>query len=540
MIVHKIGFVLLASLLISAGVLTYHTGDSLYSQLDDTATAIELDFATYIGGRQSDDVSDVAIDAEGYIYIAGTTGSTDFPTTEGAFDRSHNGGFELDPMDCFVMKLSPDGQEIIYSTFIGGSGDDYARELTVDALGNVYLCGETYSSNFPIYTAYDDSYNSDVDCFVLKLSADGSELLFSTYVGGSGYEFPYGIATNVHGDCYVIGVTESHNFPVYTLNNQTLCHGLDGERDAFVFKLCSNGSSLDYSMYLGGTYYPDDPYDIVLDSQDNPIIVGFTRSSDFPTVNAQQDELNGVGDGYIVRLDAEGRFSFSTYHGGSDADSVEAVKLDGNDQIYISGSTVSTDYPIVGMNSTILNGTKGVFLTVFDTNCTSIQFSGVLKDSYKEGLLTGVSSLVLVSEREVWVAGGTTNQDFPITEDAFDSRLKSNEAYVTMIDPFSSTVNYSTFYGGGDYDSLKGLIMDDSGRLIGVGSTRSSDFQVKDALYDSINDIGDYSDGYIFSLTIGGSEQIFDEMTATVAVVGAGITVVVIIAVFVRHRRGTV
>ncbi|MGY5853417.1 MAG: SBBP repeat-containing protein [Candidatus Thorarchaeota archaeon] len=529
-----------------------------YSVLAQDEMTVELDFATYIGGKQSDDVVDVAIDSYGYIYITGTTGSTDFPTTEDAFDRSHNGGFELDPMDCFVMKLSPDGQEIIYSTFIGGAGDDIARELAVDALGNVYLCGETYSSNFPTLNAYDDSHNSDTDCFVLKLSAEGSELLFSTFVGGSGEEITKDMVTNAQGDCYVTGYTTSDNFPVHTLNNQTLCHTLDGESDGFVFKLNNNGGALDYSMYLGGSYYPDTVHDIVLDSQGNPVIVGTTRSSDFPTVNAHQTELSGASDGYIVKLDAEGRFIFSTYHGGSDADGVDALQLNENDLIYITGTTMSTDYPIVGVNGNILNGTKGVFLSTFDANCTSTLLSGVLRNSYKEGELTGVRKLILVSESEVWLGGTTANEYFPITEDAFDSIHKSREVFVTMINPINSSIDYSTFYGGGGDDSLSGLIMDHTRRLIGVGRAGSSNIPVKDALFDTINDIGTYGDGFVFCLLSNSSEQptettitttttkntsattsitTLDLLIIQIASISIGLVTIVIVAVVIRKSR---
>ncbi len=521
-------------LVLSLGFLSAAT----YSVLAQGSMTVGFNFATYIGGADSDWLGDVEVDADGNIYLVGTTTSSNFPTTEGVFDRSHTGGTEWFPQDCFVMKLSPDGQKIIYSTFIGGSGDDSGTDIAIDSLGNVYVTGTTSSSNFPTLNAYDDSYNSGEDCFVLKLSSDGSELLFSTFVGGSGYDIPYEIVSATDGSCIVVGRTESSNFPVDTLNTQPECHSRGGDSDGFVFRLGDTGEELIYSMYLGGEGVVDPTFSVDLDSNDNPVLVGLTRSSDFPIVNAMDDEMGGDGDCYVVKLNADGQFNFSTFFGGSNRDIAEAVQLDDDDMIYLAGLTLSTDFSRVAIQNSDLNGTRGVFVSILGADGNSTLFSGVIENSYQEDVWTSIISIVVVSDREIWLGGSTANRYFPVTEDAFDVTQKGNEVYITMIDPLSSSVNYSTFYGGSVSDTLSGLVMDRAGHIIVAGTTMSTDLRVPNALYDSINSAAD--DGFVFSLSVKGSGQLIGELVTSVALVGAGITVVVVIAVFVRQRRSTV
>ncbi len=498
----------------------------------------ELEFSTYLGGIDYDFFNAMTIDNQGDIYLAGGTSSADFPTTEGVYDRSHNGGSEGFSTDAFVMKLSNDGQHIIYSTFIGGSDDDeIVTDIAVDEQGNAYIVGYTHSTDFPTTQgSYDRTYNGgEADCFVAKLSPDGSELLFSTFVGGSNYDVPFSIALGGQGDSYVVGYTHSNNFPVETPNEQVSCHTLGGAQDGFIFALCHNGSLLGYSMYLGGNGVSDEVYDIAVDSENNSVVVGFTWSSDFPIVNAFDDELSGNTDGVIAKVHPNGSFLFSTYFGGSDADAIKAVCISSSNQILITGSTISDDFPKVGVTSQILNGSEGVFLSVLNEHESTINFSCVIKGSRQPSISTNVESIVTVSEHEIWLCGGTENSQFPITENALDRYLDLGEGFLTMIDPISSTLNYSTFFGGSSSEHITTFVVDASGTIISCGSTDSPDIPVENALYPSKISPEHYDDGFVFSLKPGVTDS--PELVPILPLVGVGLGVAVLVLVIAGVKR---
>jgi len=497
----RIGFILLIGLILS--ISHPAVGDIMYLQMDDEIPKAELNFSTYLGGQIYDTIHDIELDQNEDIIICGTTASEDFPTTEGAYGTTHSGESNS---DCFVMKLSGDGQEILFSTFIGGSEDDVATDVAVDSEGNIGVVGRTYSSDFPTLQAYDDSYNSGGDCFVLMLSSNGSTLLSSTYVGGSGTEIAYDLVIDSSDDCYVVGYTESTDFPVNTVNNQSVCHSLGGEQDGYVFKLGNNGSDLIYSMYLGGVAVVDTAYSVDLDSNDNPLLVGYTRSSDFPTVNAMDDEFgDDGGDCYIVKLNADGRFNFSTFYGGSEPDGAYAIQLDENDMIYITGITRSIDFTKVGVVTPELNGTDGIFLSILGADGNSTLFLGIIKDTSQSSAFTNVGSLKLVSEREIWIGGTTENDYFPTTIDAFDSVRNESDIYIAKIDPLMSTLNYSSFFGGSKTERFGEFVIDSMGNVIGVGETESRSLPVKNALQDTKSGLNYSSDGFLFSMSIQSS-----------------------------------
>ncbi len=498
-----LGILLSVSCLLSSSLVRSSANETRVLSVGELASdVIELRFSTYLGGIDSDAISAIAIDDNDDIYLVGYTDSSEFPTTEGAYDRSHNGGPTWNPSDCFVMKLSNDGQEIIYSTFIGGGDGEYVTGIVVDEEGNAYIVGVTASHNFPTTVGvYDRTYNGgESDCFVAKLSPTGSELLFSTYIGGSEGDFPHGIALGHNGQCYVVGRTYSEDFPVDTPNEQESCYTLGGDYDGFVFKLVDNGSSLEHSMYLEGMIY-----DVGIDNEYNIVLVGATSSSDFPLVNATDDELSGASEGFIVRLDSDGSFLISTFFGGSDTDIIKAVNVGPSNQLFLTGSTSSEDFPRVSITDQRLNGTRGVFLSIINTQVTDIEFSCVLKHSSQEGEYTSVGSVVLVSEHEIWLGGITENEEYPTTEDALDTTMVGIKGFLTMIDSVQGTLNYSTFFGGSKWDTLSGLVMDSSRNLISCGSTESPDFPVKNAIEPEKISPEHYSDGFIFSLTTPGS-----------------------------------
>jgi len=275
---------------------TSHNGNIDVFILKLSADGSSLLYSTFVGESDDDRGRSIALDSSNNAYVTGLTQSANFPTTPGANDTSQNGGY-----DGFALKLSADGSTLLYSTFVGGSSDDYVRSIALDSLDNVYVTGETYSNSFPTTPgANDTSHNGGADVFILKLSADGSTLLYSTFVGGSSNDYVRSIALDSSDNAYVTGYTQSANFPTTPGANDT---SHNGNNDVFILKLSADGSSLLYSTFVGGS---SDDYvrSIALDSSDNAYVTGYTDSSNFPTTHGANDTShNGGSDVFIVKID---------------------------------------------------------------------------------------------------------------------------------------------------------------------------------------------------------------------------------------------
>jgi hypothetical protein len=255
-------------------------GDAFVSKLNAVGSA--LLYSTYLGGSDEDRASGIAIDASGNAYITGTTFSSDFPTTPGAFQTTcFSCTARVGSGDAFVSKLNAAGSALVYSTYLGGNGGDFANAIAVDASRNAYVTGSTQSSNFPTTPgAFQTTFGGNLDVFVSKLNAAGSALLYSTYLGGSSDDEGLGIAVDSSGNTYVTGHTFSSNFPITPGAFQTAFSG--GIQDAFVSKLNAAGSALLYSTYLGGSS-DDSGTGIAVDASGHAYVTGFTDSSNFPT-----------------------------------------------------------------------------------------------------------------------------------------------------------------------------------------------------------------------------------------------------------------
>ena len=273
--------------------------DAFVSKLDATGSA--LVYSTRLGGTGTDQGYGIAVDASGAAHVTGVTVSPAFPTTPGAFDTSHNGGF-----DAFMSKLNAAGSGLLYSTFLGGSGNDQGRGIRVDAPGAAYLTGHTSSTNFPITTgAYDTSYNGSDDAFVSKLNptpVGAASLLYSTYLGGSLSDLGLGIGVDAGGAAYVTGQTRSTDFPTTTGAFDTSHNG--GTDDAFMSKLDATGSMLSYSTYLGGSGL-DRGFAIAVDAAGAAYLAGLTASANFPTTAGAYDTSfnGGGGDAFVSKLE---------------------------------------------------------------------------------------------------------------------------------------------------------------------------------------------------------------------------------------------
>ena len=260
------------------------------------AAGSALAYSTYLGGSDFDSEPNIAVDSAGNVYVTGHTESTNFPTAN-AFQSTSGGGGG----DAFVTKLNAAGSALVYSTYLGGSEAEFGGGIAADSAGNAYVTGTTDSDNFPTANALQPTSGggtglADGDAFVTKLNAAGSALVYSTYLGGSDFDYGGGIAVDSAGNAYVTGVTDSDNFP--TANAfQSCTYG--SNQDVFVTKLNAAGSALVYSTYLGGSLF-EDSGDIAVDSAGNAYVTGSTYSTNFPTANALQSTSGGDRDVFVA------------------------------------------------------------------------------------------------------------------------------------------------------------------------------------------------------------------------------------------------
>jgi hypothetical protein len=309
-----------------------------------------LSYASYLGGSKQETAWDLALDSSGNVYVTGESLSLDLPATTGAFQTNYGGGTTVGG-DIFVAKLDASGSNLVYLTYLGGKGNDAALSIAIDATGNAYLTGFTDSTNFPLASPvigsiggkgekYFDLFPSDA--FVTKLNANGSALVYSTYLGGSTNDQGIAIAVDSSGSAFVAGFTTSTNFP--TVNAlQTTNAGLD---DAFVTKVAPDGSAFVYSTYLGGTN-TDQAQGIAVDAVGRAFVTGFTQSTNFPLALAIQPWLAGGQDVFVSALSPDGQsLSLSTYLGSSGNEVAYRIALDASGHPHVTGAKDGFSYPV--------------------------------------------------------------------------------------------------------------------------------------------------------------------------------------------------
>jgi beta-propeller repeat-containing protein len=326
------------------------TGDAYVTKLNPSGSA--LVYSTYLGGSGHEGGSDIAVDTLGNAYVTGSTNSLDFPTTLGAFQPVFAGGIGPlpGPSDAYVTKLNPTGSGLVYSTYLGGSGNDFGSGIATDADGNAYVTGRTDSRLFPTTPgafqpvfALTGGGLFDYNAFVTKLDPTGCSLVYSTYLGGNGHDQGLAIAIDRPGNAYVTGSSVSTNFPTTPGAFQPVSRGAG---DGFVTKLDPTGSSLVYSTYLGGTDI-DAGYAIAVGAAGDAYVTGITFSIDFPTTaDVFQPALAGGADSFVTKLNPSGSgLVYSTYLGGSSDDYGPGIAVDAVGSVYVSGKTNSTNFP---------------------------------------------------------------------------------------------------------------------------------------------------------------------------------------------------
>jgi len=263
--------------------------------------------------------------------------------------------------DAFVTKLSAGGASQVYSTYLGGQVDDQALSIALDGSGNAYVTGSSTSSDFPTANAI-QAVNVFTDAFITKLNASGSALVYSTFLGGDGVDVGRAIALDTSGNAYVAGSTNSQTFPVVNAFQPQVTPGF--QNDGFVAQLNAAGSALVYSTYLGGQGV-DDCEGIAVDNAGSAYVTGTTNSADFPTLAPLQGTLNGEfsSDAFITKFAPNGSgLIYSTYLGGAGSDSGDGIAVDSSQNVYIVGSTSSTNFPTVNPLQPVIGGSFDAFV----------------------------------------------------------------------------------------------------------------------------------------------------------------------------------
>lgn len=463
-----------------------------------------ITYSSVAGGSGNDVAHAIAVDDSGYVYLAGGA-SSGYPTTSGAFDETSNGA-----RDAFVSKFRLNGNgasDLVYSTFLGGDRNDRALGITVDDTGQVYITGFTTSLVssvfYPTTTgAFQTSHaGGSTDAFITKISADGSALIYSTFVGGSGSGGDSGgdIKIDTSGNIYISGQA-GQGFPTTAGAYDQTFNGGASDVDAFVVKLNPAGSGaadLIYSSFLGGSG-PDGAAGLALDDSSIVCLTGYA-SSGFPIKFPLDSTQNGDVDAFMARIDPAGNGSadlrFSTFFGGVLEDRGNAITLDATGQIFITGHTLSNNLPTtVGAFDRTTNSGFDVFVAKFSANAGSMLYSTYIGNAREDigfGIAVDATGVIYVSGS----SGGSQPQTVPTTPGAFDETGNGfRDAFMLQINPAgggSADLLYSTVIGGAEDDYGYGLALDASGNVYICGQARTTGFPTTSGAYDEVQNGGD-------------------------------------------------
>jgi hypothetical protein len=497
-----------------------------------------LNFSAFFGGLTSStgwaialNTNSFADSSNGYVYIAGETLSKHF-FTKGAFQTNYGGG-EFNG-DAFVAKFTNPATNLLYLTYLGGTNDDAAFSLAVDAAGNAFVAGFTDSSNFPTFNALQPHIASKFDPafgfnpgsgFVAELDPTGSQLIFSTYLGGSYENGVEGIALDSADNVYAVGYTSSTNFPVTAnaLQKTLLCTNDEFLNfNGFVTEIASNDANLVYSTYLGGTNY-DDVTSVAVDPNNYVYVAGYTASYNFPVINAPTnntftnfpalDRLNGSTnktsddhfDAFVAKFpplatqpSSTNNLVYSTFLGGTNTDEAYGIAADSSGNAYVTGWTTSHNFPVVfqgpntnnpaGLYSFLSTNTSAstlVFMTNVFLTKIAPQGSNILGSLVFGGNGADIGYKVAVDPAgNAFVIGAETSTNFPTTNTFYvlaATNTGSHDVFVASFNPDWSAMNYSVCLGGKHSDFGYGIALDASDNAFITGYTTSTNFPAQSA-----------------------------------------------------------
>jgi methyl-accepting chemotaxis protein len=469
--------------------------------LNSPSAALAL--STFLGGTDYDLASSVAVDASGNVYITGNTNSkADFPILNSAQPILNGLG------DAFVAKFSPNGA-LLWSTYLGGSQNDAVNAIAVDASGNVYVTGYTFSPNFPTTAgAAQKHFLGSEDAFVAKYSTNGT-LMYSTFLGGSSFDYGNGITVDAAGHVYVTGTTGSADFPTTPGVAQSKFGGFS---DAFVAELdtAKGGTAgLVYSTYLGGDK-GDAATAIAVDPSGNAYVTGVTASHDLPTTaSAFASDFPGDTSAFVVKLKPGGTLAYATYLGGGPepmpgygADIGKGIGVDAFGNAYVTGQTYSRQFPTTaGAVQSSVAGPPDAFVAKLDT--TKSGAKSLVWSTYLGGSSDEVSNAITVTPAgNIAVTGSTFSNDFPTTPGAFKPHHASDKVFVAQLSA-NGSLSFSTYIVDSASAFALGIAADASNNLYIAGATQSSHYPTTAGAFQPT--FGGYSDAFLSKISLAGS-----------------------------------
>jgi hypothetical protein len=372
-------------------------GDVFVTKLSPMGNSLE--YGTFIGGSNQEHGVMIIVDEMGYIHVCGSTRSKNFPL-KNSIQNNNNG-----KSDVFILKLSPSGKDIIYSSLVGGNDADLARDFDLDKDGNIYVTGRTKSKDFPMKNPYDGIHNGTWDAFVFKISTEENKLNFSTFIGGED-DWGYGIAVDNTKCIYVSGNTSSPDFPLRNAFDSLM----EGE-EAYITKIDPSGNTLNYSTFIGGNKCEKE-WGLTIDNQNCAYICGRTNSTDFPVKNPIQKIKNEGFDMYVSKFSPNGDvLVYSTFLGGNGVlEEANRITVDKHGCAYLTGFTTSCNFPVMNPFDGTYNGKMDSFVSKLSSDGDKLIYS-----TYLGGRQDDDGYQVAVDNNGgFYVTGWTESRDFPI------------------------------------------------------------------------------------------------------------------------------
>lgn len=408
-----------------------HSGSASYDRLDVFITKLSPDGRSLIysaffpQGNVQEFSAGLALGTDGSMYLASGTTSNKFPIRK-PFQKRYGGG----QFDAFVLKLAPDGQSLSYSSYLGGSGNEMATQIALDAKGTAFVVGYTSSRDFPLKNPYQKTLGGSDDAFLVKVSPDGASLLNATYLGGAHFDWGMDMALDAGGAPCVLGITYSTDFPV----KKPYQAKFGGAVDIFLTKFSPDGRSLAFSTYLGGSW-EDIGRALAIDGAGSMYIAGYSRGP-FPVKKALQPNRKGSADAVVVKLAPDGQsLVYSTYLGGAGSDEASDIVVDADGSAFIAGQTESAGFPTKSAYQKAKKGRTDAFLTVLSPSGQSLPFStflGGLYHDYGEGIALGPKG-------RIYLTGFTNSPDFPVLSPYQKNLGGDFDGFITQFKPAASS-----------------------------------------------------------------------------------------------------
>ena len=465
------------------GKFTYNKGNWSFDletyNKSQTLIIDPLIYATYIGGSHYDDAYSIAVDSSNNVYVSGFTYSANYDISAGGFQTTKSGDWDI-----FVSKLKADGTELIYSTYIGGNGSDFAVSNAVDANNNLYITGYTTSTNY-ITTAgaFQTINNGGVDGFITKLNASGTALIYSTYIGGNNGDYSRAIAIDTSNNAYITGNTNSNNFVTSNGAFQNVYNGLD---DIFVCKLNESGNTLIYSTYIG-SFNNEYGQSIALDNAGNAYITGWAHFGFITTPGAFQSIIGGGNDAIVVKLNSLGTaLIYSTFIGGNGADAGFDIALDSSNNAYITGDTESSNFIVnpTAFQNNREGGWTDAFVTQINASGNAILYSTYLGGNGDDTAY----SIAVDSNDNAYITGRTESTNFDITTGAFQTtNAAGRDVFASKLNATGSDLLYSSYIGGNNNDVGLSIALDKSANAYLTGLTWSTDLYTTTGAFQTAN-----------------------------------------------------